>query len=189
MNIQIRLANYITRYAPSHKKIRTYLQKKKIGDIDKLLQEIRYDESLMCDMWMRSFVSLGKGKREMLQKLYKKEFPKDMIEEKISFLDEEIIDWDMHKNHIERQIETLLERGKSVRSIAMIMVSRYPYFRDEITEYMESSEDTHWLQKEVQKYKNKYNTSIQAEKQKLYAALMRKWFGYQEIKDQLAINN
>jgi SOS response regulatory protein OraA/RecX len=93
-------------------------------------------------MWLRSFLSLGKGKREMTQKLYKKEFPKDMIEEKIALLDEEIVDWETHKNQIEHQIRTLLERGKSLRSIAILMISRYPYFRDEITEYMESSEDT-----------------------------------------------
>jgi len=140
-------------------------------------------------MWLRSFLSLGKGKREMTQKLYKKEFPKDMIEEKISLLDEEIVDWDMHKNQVLHQIGVFLERGKSIRSVAMLMASRYPYFRDEIIEHLDSIDDTDWLQKEVQKYKNKYNLSIPTEKQKLYAALLRKGFGYQQIKEQLTTNN
>lgn len=141
MNIQLRLSNYITRYAPSHKKVSTYLLKKKIENPNNLLSEMGYDESLMCDMWLRSFLSLGKGKREMYQKLLKKEFPKTMIEEKISLLEDEIADWSSHKNQIEHQIRTLLDRGKSLRIIGNLLVSRYPYFRDEILEYIENLDD------------------------------------------------
>lgn len=92
-------------------------------------------------MWLRSFLSLAKGQREMHQKLLKKEFPKDMIEEKIALLEGEISDWESHKNPIEYQVRTLLERGKSLRVIQNLLVSRYPYFRDEITEYIENSTD------------------------------------------------
>jgi len=41
---------------------------------------------------------------------------------------------------------------------------------------LSESDDTTNLQKEVQKYKNKYNLLDPKEKQKLYAALMRKGF-------------
>ncbi|MFZ2256216.1 MAG: hypothetical protein WAW59_00335 [Patescibacteria group bacterium] len=141
MNIQLRLSNYISRYAPSKKKVTGYLMKKKVENITELLSEMGYDESLMCDMWMRSFLSLGKGRREMYQKLFKKEFPKDMIEEKIALSDIEILDWDTHRTQIEYQIQTLLNRGKSTRIIAMTIIGKYPYFRDEITEYIESCDD------------------------------------------------
>ncbi len=141
MNIQLRLSNYISRYAPSRKKVTGYLLKKKIENSVELLSEIGYDEGLMCDMWLRSFISLGRGQREMQQKLLKKEFPKEMIQEKISLLEDEISDWESHKNQVEHQIRTLLERGKSLRIVQNLIVSRYPYFRDEIVEYIENSTD------------------------------------------------
>ena len=60
MNITLRLANYISRYAPSRRKILTYLGKKNCQDPERILRDNGYDESLMCDMWMRSFLALGK---------------------------------------------------------------------------------------------------------------------------------
>ncbi len=60
MNTILRLANYISRYAPSRKKVISYLEKKNCPSPVALLEENGYSESLMCDMWMRSFVSLGK---------------------------------------------------------------------------------------------------------------------------------
>ena len=61
MNIALRISNYISRYAPSEKKLFSYLEKKKFqGNIDILLEEIGFSESLMCDMWIRTFLSLSK---------------------------------------------------------------------------------------------------------------------------------
>jgi SOS response regulatory protein OraA/RecX len=37
----------------------------------------------------------------------------------------------------------------------------------------------------VQKYKNKYNLNIPSDRQKFYAALLRKGFGYSEIRELL----
>lgn len=108
-----------------------------------------------------------------------------MIEEKIALSDIEILDWDTHRTQIEYQIQTLLNRGKSTRIIAMTIIGKYPYFRDEITEYIESCDDDNWLKKEVQKYKNKYNLGIASEKQKFYSALMRKGFEYGKIQEEL----
>lgn len=60
MNLQLRLKNYITRYAPSREKLTSYLSKKKAPDIDSVLENIIYDEGLMCDMWIRTFIATGK---------------------------------------------------------------------------------------------------------------------------------
>ena len=157
MNIRLRLANYITRYAPSRRKISAYLTKKKYETIPELLSEIGYDEELMIDIWMRSLLSTGKGRREIITKLSKKEFPKDLIEEKVTLAEEDIMDWESNRVWIEYQINSLLARGKSLRIIAMTLAGKYPYFRDEIREYVESLDDSDSLAREVQKYKNKYN--------------------------------
>lgn len=58
MNLKLRIANYISRYAPSRKKISAYLTKKKCLHIEAFLSDIGYDESLMCDLWMKTFMSL-----------------------------------------------------------------------------------------------------------------------------------
>ena len=137
MNIALRLANYITRYAPSRRKVMTYLAKKNREDAEVLLETAGYDESLMCDMWMRSLVTLGKGKREIQQKLTKKEFPKEMILAKIAAAEDEIYDWESNRRQVEHQIETLLARGKSLQVVVMTLSGKYPYFRDEIREYIE----------------------------------------------------
>ena len=60
MNLIPLIANYIARYAPSEKRIRQYLTKKHCHDIDILLSDIHFDELLMGEMWMRTFIALGK---------------------------------------------------------------------------------------------------------------------------------
>lgn len=137
MNLSLRIANYITRYAPSRKKIETYLTKKKCQNIEKLLHDIGYNESLMIDMWMRTFIVTGKGRREMIQKLSKKEFPKELITLKITAHESEITDWEENKSQIFHQRDILLSRGKSKQFVMMTLVGKYPYFRDEIREIIE----------------------------------------------------
>lgn len=150
-----------------------------------MLSDIGYEEGIMCDIWIRSLLSLAHGKQEIYQKILKKEFPKDMIYQKMLLLEDEISDWEMHRATIEQKMQTLLNRGKSLGVIRRLFISRYPYFSQYITEYLEKLDDTCWLEKEVQKYKNKYNIEIVSEKQKLYAALMRKGFWYRQIRDEL----
>lgn len=60
MNIHLRLANYISRYAPSRAKIGEYLAKKNIQNPDTILAEIGYNEDMMLDAWMRTFINTGK---------------------------------------------------------------------------------------------------------------------------------
>ncbi len=174
MNISLRLANYISRYAPSRKRVTAYLEKKNCQNPAELLSDNGYDESLMADMWIRSFVSLGKGKREMSMKLMKKEFPKEMIGDKIELFDSEIHDWEAHRSSIIHQIQTLGQRGKSHRIISMQITGKYPYFRDEITELLTDRNDTDNLQKEVQKYKYRYNIEDKKIREKMIASLLRK---------------
>lgn len=185
MNIALRLANYISRYAPSRRKLITYLEKKNVPDPTKLLEENGYDESMMCDMWMRSFLAVGKWKREISMKLQKKEFPKEMILEKLELFDTDIHDWESNKNAIINQINTLEQRGKSRRMIVSLMISRYTYFRDEIQEFLAESDDSDNLEKEVQKYKNRYNIEDKKIREKMIASLLRKWFSYSDIKNSI----
>jgi SOS response regulatory protein OraA/RecX len=186
MNITLRLANYISRYAPSRRKVMGYLEKKNTPNILQLLTENGYDESIMCDMWMRSFVSLGKWKREMSMKLQKKEFPKEMILQKIEQYTADIHDWDSNRDSILNQIRTLEQRGKSRRMIASLIVSRYSYFKDEIQELLWDSDDSDNLEKEVQKYKNRYNIWDKKIREKMIASLLRKWFSYSDIKNKIS---
>jgi hypothetical protein len=69
-------------------------------------------------------------------KLMKKEFPKEMILEKIESFDVEIHDWEGNRISIMSQIQTFEQRGKSRRMISSLLVSKYSYFRDEITELL-----------------------------------------------------
>ena len=59
MNIRLRLINYVTRYAPSKKKVVTYLTKKNVSNIEELLIEVGYNEDIMCDIWFRSLIAIG----------------------------------------------------------------------------------------------------------------------------------
>jgi hypothetical protein len=51
----------------------------------------------MIDIWMRSLLSTGKGRREIIIKLSKKEFPKDLIEAKVTLAEEDIMDWESNR--------------------------------------------------------------------------------------------
>ncbi len=185
MNLTLRVANYMSRYAPSRAKISEYLTKKKCVDIDVFLSEINYDERLMIQMWMRTFLSLSKGKREIEMKLQKKWFPRELVREYLELHLWELEDWESQRSAIVRQIETLLHRGKSLRMIGLILSNKYPYFRHEIEEYLRVLDDTDSLEKEVQKYKNRYTKNDRKSHEKIITALMRKGFEYSKIKNIL----
>ncbi len=73
MNILLRVSNYITRYAPSERKITEYISKKKPTFlISDFLREIGYSEDMMCTMWMRSYLTRSMGERDIRMKLTKK---------------------------------------------------------------------------------------------------------------------
>ena len=108
-----------------------------------------------------------------------------MIRESIEVALSEIEDWESQKLAIVRQIETLVQRGKSRRIMGLVMSGKYPYFRQEIEAYLEDMSDTDALEKEVQKYRNRYTGTDQKSREKIIAALMRKGFEYREIRNIL----
>ena len=184
MNFALRISNYISRYAPSEKKLFAYLEKKKFqGDITNLLEEIGYSESLMLDMWLRTFLSLSRGQSEIMRRLTLKWFPKKMIQEKLEETMEEIRDWGNHKNSISSQIENLSRKGKSNQVIMLTLVRKYPYFRDEIMSLMEEIDESAWLEKEIKRYLSKYDISDPKEKMKFFQALARKGFSYRKVEN------
>ncbi len=186
MNLLLRVSNYITRYAPSEKKLIEYISKKKpTFPISGFLQEIGYDEEMMCSMWMRSFLARSMAERDMKMKLMKKWFPKEMILSKVESSHEEIQDWGTHGREIESQIGSLLKKWKSTQIIRMTLSGKYPYFRDEISELLTTESDRVWLEKEIERYRNKYNLTESRDRQKFYAALQRKGFRYDDIKNTL----
>lgn len=182
MNIYLRLANYISRYAPSRAKIIEYLEKKNQENPEKILEEIGYDEDLMLDAWMRTFINTGKWKQEIIRKLLLKQFEKEKIFAKISQYENEITDWENVKFYIIRWIENRLQKGKSTMVLKMELFQKYPYFKDEIADLFAEYNNNVWLKKEIEKYSQKYNLSDKKDLQKFYAALMRKGFQYDEIK-------
>lgn len=190
MNITLRIGNYIARYAPSERKLREYLAKKKfMGDITLLMEDIWYSEWLMLEMWMRTFLTRGTGKRDIAMKLMKKWFPKESIDTLIESSRQDIESWEDHEGSITRIIESLLAKKKSKTYIATYLGWRYPYFRDEIRAYLSWISDEEGLRIELEKYRRKYDTSDYKEKQKLFVSLQRKGFRYEEIRDILKEEN
>ncbi len=187
MNLPLRIANYIARYAPSEKKLREYISKKShTFPIWDFLRENGYTEELMITMWVRSFLTTGIWLRDIANKLLKKWFPKSKIEQALSENDAEIKDWWKYETLIMQKIENLQRKWKSLQSIQIILIGKYPYFRDEIREILKGSSDTGNLEKEYAKYKHKYNITHPTERQKLILALQRKWYTYSDIKDILS---
>jgi SOS response regulatory protein OraA/RecX len=187
LNLLLRVSNYITRYAPSERKLREYIEKKKpTFHTTDFLIEIWYDEGMMCDMWIRTFLSSSRGEREIREKLQKKWFPRDMIEAKVRDSQSDIQSWETHAREIESRIDQLLRKWKSRKIIEMTLSWKYPYFRDEIRSLLEWKTDTHWLEREVERYVSKYDISDFSDRQKFFSALQRKWFQYREIQEILA---
>ena len=157
MNLKLRLSNYIIRYAPSEKKLREYLSRKNhTWNFYELLNELGYQESMMCVLWVRSFMAWSKWEREILEKLMKKWFPKELIRNILDDTQEELYDWEIHRSNIESSIEGMLKKWKSKRAIFIKMREKYPYFLENITLLLETKEDNFWLKNE--RGKGKQNT-------------------------------
>ncbi len=185
MNIHLQLANYITRYAPSKTKILAYLTKKWQENPEILLTEMWYNEDLMLDMWMRTFLNTGKWVFEIKQKLLNKGFVHEDIEKKLEKFSEEIHDWEIFRENISRKIAFKIQKWKSLQCIKQELIGKFPYFKEEIGELLQDFSDSSGLAKEIQKYQQKYNLANSNEKQKFFQAIMRKWFRYDEIRNFL----
>lgn len=186
MNLLLRLSNYIARYAPSEKKLREYISRKKhTSNLEDLINDLGYDESMMVDMWLHTFLSISKWEREIREKLKKKWFPLKLIETKIEKIRQDLSDWENHKFLIERKIDDLIGRGKSKKMVYALLSPKYPYFRDQLKEALEWKDELNSFSKELEKYLQKYDISNFNEKSKLFAALQRKWFDYKDIQNAL----
>lgn len=62
------------------------------------------------------------------------------------------------------------------------LVGKYPYFKEEIGQLFDKYSDKNGLAKEWEKYQKKYDYTDPKGKQKIYAALIRKGFRYDEIR-------
>ena len=182
MNLKLRLSNYIIRYAPSEKKLREYLSRKNhTWNFYELLNELGYQESMMCVLWVRSFMAWSKWEREILEKLMKKWFPKELIRNILDDTQEELYDWEIHRSNIESSIEGMLKKWKSKRAIFIKMREKYPYFLENITLLLETKEDNFWLKNEIEKYQKKYDISDYKQRSQFFSALERKGFGYKTV--------
>lgn len=112
----------------------------------------------------------------------KKDFPKEIIATVYAEFSEEVHDWDANRQAVEHQIRTLDGRGKSKQAIFSVMSSKYPYFRDEIRAIVEANSDDTALEKEIERYRTRYDMNDPKGKQKFYAAILRKGFKYDDIK-------
>lgn len=185
MKIEQRIGNYIARYAPSQKKLIAYLEKKHVSNIELFLKSIGYNENIMLEAWIRTYIHTGKPKRDILQKLLIKWFNKDDILKSIETNCSDIEDWSSQREHIEMSIQSKLRKGKSKKIILLEFSGAYPYFHDEIQDYIMHLDDTQSLNKYIEIYKKKYNISDTKEKQKCIQALMRRGFLYENIKNAL----
>jgi SOS response regulatory protein OraA/RecX len=69
--------------------------------------------------------------------------------------------------------------------ILLTLSQKYPYFTDEISNFLESRDDSDGMKTEIHRYLSKYDISDFKEKSKFFAALQRKGFHYKKIKDAL----
>ncbi len=186
MNIQLRICNYINRYAPSEKKLKEYLSRKNhTHDFQALLEEVGYKESLMCELWIKSYLACSKWEREIREKLLKKWFSKDRIHTTLEAIHEELYDWEIHHRNIELIIEGMLKKWKSKKIIFIKLREKYPYFIEHITHLLEAKVDDFWLKKEVEKYLIKYDISDYKERVKFFSALERKGFNFRMVNQYL----
>ena len=120
-----------------------------------------------------------------MQKLLLKWFPKEKIFEKIEEFRSEITDWHNIRSNLVRILQNKLDRGKSLTILRAEFLQKYPYCKEEILELLSDYDDLSGLKKEIEKYTRKYNLKIPSEKQKFYAAILRKWFRYDDVKKEL----
>ncbi|PID83940.1 hypothetical protein CSB09_03425 [Candidatus Gracilibacteria bacterium] len=184
MNIQSKVKNYITRYAPSYKRLLTYLEKKKVNHPEKFIVQMGYDEAIMLDAWMNTFINQGKSISQITVKLMTKEFTKESIAQGIQKYESTLKDWDQYEKYIVQKIETYLYRKKSQKEIYITLCREYPYFSEQMKDLLDSYDDSKSLRFYMQKYAKKYDMNTFEGKNKYFQALMRRGFSYQRIQEQ-----
>jgi len=112
----------------------------------------------MMDMWMRTFLSLGKSTQDIRMKFLKKWFPKERVHEYIVTYGSEIQDWYSHEILYFKNSNT--SRSMKIRKIhSSSTSSSISVFSWTNRRICENSWLYEYSSKEVQKYKNRYNMS------------------------------
>ena len=145
MDLRLRASQYILRYAPSRSRLLQYVTRKKSSHPDALLEELGYDEKMMIDMWMRTYIAGKKGKREIQEKLRKKEFPPLLIAQALEEYVTDLEDFDEYHHEIQGLIEKYRSRKKSTQEIRFLLKRAYPYFVDDIERILLDSRDNEVL--------------------------------------------
>jgi SOS response regulatory protein OraA/RecX len=186
MNPEVRIVEYITRFAPSKNRLLQYIERKWWGEpSDTLIKALEYDEQIVLRWWIQSYIYAGKGERDMLLRLLKKWFQKEMI---LSELDNARVDtrsWEDYRKPIQTALEQALWKGKSLQMICMELWSRYPYFRHEIDALLDRYSDRDGLEKKWEKYKKIHDITHVDGYRKCFQALLRQGFRAENIRDFL----
>ncbi len=176
--LRTRIEKYITRYAPSRKRLFEYIWKFHLSSLD----GIEYDEWLMLRMWIKSYLALGKDRRYVEMKLLIKWFVKSDIVCALTEFDEVFSDWNNFEGVLSQKIQSMVRLWKSKQRILFDLWAKYPHFKNEIQALIHDGEDDAWnLQKEFQKIQWRYNMNDKNDKNRCIASLQRKWFRYSDI--------
>lgn len=160
MNVYQLASWYMVRYAPSRARIMSYLTKKRIHeDIQTVLETIGYHEETMLRMWMETYLQQRRGVHTIRMKLLQKQFPQESIDQILHIYQEQLYSWDEYQENIYQYIRDGQKKGKSCRYILQNLLSRYPYFHDQILYALENFQDSDVLVQVIGLYKNRYNLS------------------------------
>lgn len=67
----------------------------------------------------------------------------------------------------------------------MMLIAKYPYFQEEIESILAENDDKSGFESEIRKLLSRYNIREIKEKKKLYDALLRRGFSYEQISKYL----
>jgi SOS response regulatory protein OraA/RecX len=174
------ILRYISKYAPSLARLNEYAIKKWCIDILSTIEEIGFDEVMFCELWIRSYISMWRSRRDIETRLLRKQFSKESIQKWIESYKESLCNWEEYESKILLLIQKHQRKGKSIRFIEVELVSQYPYFRDEIRETLSGMANQENLLVHKEKILSKYNLSLPIEKRKALDFLIRKGFSYKD---------
>jgi SOS response regulatory protein OraA/RecX len=174
------ILRYVGKYAPSLTRLKEYAMRKWLSDIDATIQKITFDEMIFCELWIRSYIALGRSKRDIETRLLKKKFLKETIQKGIDSYKDVLYNWEEYDSKIILLIQKYQRAGKSNRLIEAELISKYPYFREEIKENLSHKINDENLLVHKDRILSKYNLSLLWDKRKALEFLIRKGFPYKD---------
>lgn len=183
MDIITRASLYITRYAPSEKRLLEYLAKKKVTDPRAVLESVWYHESLMLRAWIDTYISRRIHIAKIRNNLIRKGFPRESIDAMIEEYAWEWDSWDMYRDFILSEGSRMIGKWKSAGLIRHVLTARYPHFHEEICELFSSYDDTDAFDSIAKKYASRYSLTHPKERNRFIMALARRWFNIAKIRN------